>query len=363
MPVLFIDRNKILHNFLFLKKLCSDFKLELVTVAKFCLFNSQIIDSLIDNGAEFIAGVNLFNLRNLKEPIKKMLLRTALSDMKNGIEDCDCVLVSELAMLEALARLPGQKKPGAILMLELGDFREGIPPDDFIKFLKKALSIRGVKIAGIGGNLGCLTGRLPDTEMFSIMHDLLQTARAELGCELSTVSMGGTSIFDMFENNWMAEDITQVRMGEAIFFGYNMSARKKLAGFKGDAFIFQAEIIELAEKKIIHSPGRIGYNAFGHKTNPVSPPGMRKRAVLNFGSLAASFHGLSPVDSGVFFAGATHDYSVIDVSECTRKWKVGDRIHFVMNYNSASQAMLNPFVQKKFIDGKNNPFDIPADLE
>ncbi|TIM81597.1 MAG: alanine racemase, partial [Mesorhizobium sp.] len=51
-----------------------------------------------------------------------------------------------------------------MLMIDLGDLREGIWPNDLIATVEQILALSGVRIAGIGTNLGCFGAIMPTQE-------------------------------------------------------------------------------------------------------------------------------------------------------------------------------------------------------
>jgi predicted amino acid racemase len=159
--------------------------------------------------------------------------------------------------------------------------------------------------------------------------------------------LGGTAVFDLLDEGSDRGGITQLRIGEALFFGYNMSAGKALPGFERDAFAFYGEIIEVKEKDVSFS-GSFGFNAFGTRV-PLNGSGRRIRAVLDFGELAAPISCLKPAAEGVSLVGSTHDFAVADITECGRRPRVGDVLEFATNYTGASCAMLNPSVRKTIL--------------
>jgi len=84
----------------------------------------------------------------------------------------------------------------------------------------------------------------------------------------------------------------------------------------------------------------MGLNAFGEKFTS-GKKGIRKRAVLNFGSLTVPTYGLIPVDPFIQLEGMTHDLSVFDITDSRNNYKAGSIIDFKLNYSGAAQAFLN----------------------
>jgi predicted amino acid racemase len=173
MAILTIRTEKIVRNFTLLKSLCDARGLELVTVVKCCLGEDGILRKLVERGAHIIAETSPANLARFEGDVKRMLLRSSLSDIRSGLPNCDYVLVSELPLLHALSELPASRRPAAILTLEFGDLREGIPPDQLPEFLHDATRIKGARIVGFAATFGCLLGKLPDADTIARLRQLM----------------------------------------------------------------------------------------------------------------------------------------------------------------------------------------------
>lgn len=344
MAILKIKMNNIVGNFLKVKEICDNLNIELVTVTKVCLSDKRIVEILMEKGANYVADSYVENLCTLPGELKKMLFTPPLSTLKQDNDCCDLFYLSDLESIEAVSENRTIKKKNILLPLELGDMREGLLEKDLIPFLRKALKIKDVNISGVGANLGCLIGKLPDRMVMDRLDNLIGNVKRELGFEFETVSMGGTLLFDMMVNSELYSGINQLRIGEAIFFGHNMSYNKDIPNLSQDTFIFSGEILEINEKNTDHVDNA-GYNALGLKT-PVVARGVRKFAVLDFGKLAAPLYGLTPLDPNITPFGCSHNHTVIDITEAEDSYKSGDYVDFRANYNSAAYAMIAPFVRK-----------------
>ncbi len=343
-----VNLNKITENFDRIRALCDAHGIELATVAKLCLTNLDIVKPIIDAGAHLIAESNLVNLANLPYNVRRMLLRTSLDDIAAGLDHCDYVFISELRLLSALQDTPRGREVGVYVSVEAGDLREGVIAEELAAFLSAARRIgSGPRIVGFAANYGCLRGFVPSAADIRRFREGCDAAASAAGLGEYTVSVGGTTVYELLEAGELDGAVDQIRIGEALYFGYNMSLGKRICGLHDDALVLTGEVIEVKDKYVDGKEGR-GFNAFGHKTETLER-GVRRRAVLNFGELAAPSRSLDPLVPGAFFSGATHDYSVLDVTDCERTVRVGDRLDFRTNYNSAAQAILSPYVEKAVI--------------
>lgn len=347
MAILKMKMNNIVSNFLKVKDLCDNLNIELVTVTKICLSDREMIDILVENGANFVADSYLENLCRLPKSLKKMLFTPSISTLKGGKDCCEYFYLSDLKAIEMIAGNENIKNKNIILPLELGDMREGVLAEELVPFLNKALKIRGINICGVGANLGCLIGKLPDLRVMDRLESMIDRVKRELSFEFETISMGGTLLYEMMVNRELYRGINQLRIGEAIFFGHNMSYNKDIPTLSQDTFIFSGEILEINEKNTDYVENT-GYNALGLKT-PVVARGLRRLAVLDFGKLAAPLYGLNPLDRNIIPFGCSHNHTVVDITDSQTNYGSGDYIDFRANYNSAAYAMLAPFVEKRLV--------------
>ena len=96
-----------------------------------------------------------------------MLLRSPpLSRVEEVVRTVDISLQSELTIIRELSRIAERlgRVHDVMLMVDLGDLREGIWPNDLLPTVEKVLELKGVRIAGIGTNLTCFGAIVPTEE-------------------------------------------------------------------------------------------------------------------------------------------------------------------------------------------------------
>ncbi|GHU95833.1 hypothetical protein FACS189479_09500 [Spirochaetia bacterium] len=138
--------------------------------------------------------------------------------------------------------------------------------------------------------------------------------------------------------------VTELRMGEGVFFGWDSSTGRAIEGFRHDGFTLYGEIVEIREK-LIEPVANPGHTAFGGDAAP-RKMGKRRCAVLDFGLLGASMQDLAPLDPGIAVAGQTFDFTVADITDSAEHYVTGGHIPFRAMYAASSQALLNPFVKR-----------------
>jgi predicted amino acid racemase len=81
-------------------------------------------------------------------------------EVEREVEFPDVSLNTEISAIQLpadQATIHG-KTHRVILMIELGDLREGILPSDLEPVVKETIGMQGVKLAGVGTNLACFGG-------------------------------------------------------------------------------------------------------------------------------------------------------------------------------------------------------------
>lgn len=103
-------------------------------------------------------------MKNARILTQFVLLRIAPGQAESVVEDVDISLNTEIETLEKLNYYASlqNKIHKIILMVEMGDLREGILPHDIFPFIKKVLDLPHLKIIGLGCNLACYEGIKPD---------------------------------------------------------------------------------------------------------------------------------------------------------------------------------------------------------
>lgn len=350
--------DKIASNLEKIKMLCSKNDVELVAVTKCFHSNSNIVKLLSKHGIDTIADTHLESFEELEKSyhnnMKKMLFIVPISMISNRMQLIDYFYTAELKIVEKLNNVRWNKKPNIIIPVELGDMREGLMADEVLPFVKKTMNdYKNIHISGIAVNFGCLRGMLPDEQKLEQLANISREAKRKLSYTFEVVSIGGTVVYDLLKEGKIPPEINQVRMGEAIFFGYNMSMRKKIEELRQDAFIFSSEIIEIKEKST-EINGKLGYNAFGEKLLYSKPTEKRVQAILNFGELTAPPSGLIPLDDKIKVIGATHDHTVVDITESMTNWEIGDSMRFSGDYNNIAHILMAHFVKKSYLEESKN---------
>lgn len=239
----------------------------------------------------------------------------------------------------------GLPVPGATALTDLGDLREGVWPPDLPAFMREAVRLPGICIIGLGTNLTCFGGVVPD---YTNMNRLVQLAAAvehARGHPLEWVSGVNSSGLTLLPSGQMPRRINHAHIGEAILLGRETTHRQPWPDTFQDAFVLQAEVLELKHKPSVPL-GQPSEDAFGHLDTFVNH-GMIARALVNIGRAEMDIHGLTPRDPGLQILGASSSYLVLDVSHRTRQLQVGDELTFSLNYSALLGTMSSEYISKR----------------
>ncbi len=349
-PRMTIDLKKIEENTRFLVEKCKEVDVDIMGVTKSFCADIDIVKAEIKGGIKYIADSRIINLKKLEGlDIEKVLLRLPmLSQIDDVVKYADISLNSELVTIKALndACKRHQKKHKIILMIDLGDLREGINPRRFFEVVEEIHKLDCINLYGIGVNLTCYGGVIPDEENLGMLNEFALEYEKKYNKKFEIVSGGNSSSYYLIpeEGKTMPNAINNLRLGEIIILGRETSYGKAIKGLHDDAFIFEAEIIELKEKASVPK-GEIGMNAFG-ETPTFEDKGIRKRAILAVGLQDVIPENLIPFDEDIELLGASSDHMIFDVTDSDTFYNVGDIIRFKLEYGALLALFTSEYVQK-----------------
>lgn len=350
-PSLNINLSKLAYNTSIISEIFVANNLKLMAVTKAFCGDCIIADTLVANGAEYLADSRIENLAKLKNiPIPKLLLRLPMkSEIESVISFADYSLNSELETIYMLseAAVNQDKVHNIILMLDLGDLREGILPKDIYSLIPKILNLPLIKLSGIGVNLTCYGGVIPDEINLGELADIATRLEQDFNISLEIISGGNSSSFYLIESGKLPSKINSLRLGESILLGRETAYGNNILNLYNDAFILNCQIVELKEKGS-KPKGKIGMDAFGNIPT-FEDRGILSRAILAIGRQDVSPDDLTPIDKDIEVLGASSDHLILNLSNCKTKYKLGDVIEFSLNYGSILSLFTSPYVKKQYI--------------
>ncbi len=312
----------------------------------------EIVSAMAGGGIDGLADArveNIIELRNRGCKLPITLLRIPrLSNVGNVVRYADASVNSELEVIAALAEeaLSAGKTHQVILMVDVGDLREGVLIEHALGTAGRISKLRGVNLAGIGTNVGCFGGVLPEVENLSRLVSVGRSIENRLGVSLEIISGGGTSSLLLVEKGQIPPGINQLRVGEGILLGTDTTHNRTIPWLYQDAFRLRAEIIELKEKPSVPA-GTIGRDAFGNLPQ-FEDLGPRKRAILALGRQDVNIEGIKPVDRRMTVLGASSDHLIVDITDTDEDLGIGDNIAFSLSYSGLLSASGSKYITKVF---------------
>ena len=268
-----------------------------------------------------------------------MLVRIPMfSEIKELVQFVSVSLNSELEtlnMIEKECELQG-KKHKVILMIDLGDLREGVvDEEEFIKLAEYVENhLKNVELYGVGTNLGCYGSIMPTEKNLGRLCNIAEIIESKINRRLEMISGGATSSIPLMIDGKMPKRVNNLRIGEGIllakdldeFWGYDMKHMHQ------DTFVLKAQVVEIKNKPT-HPIGQVFIDAFGNKPTYVDK-GIRKRALLAVGKQDFGLQdNLIPQKQGVKIIGSSSDHLIIDIEDCDIEIKLGDILGFTMYYS------------------------------
>jgi predicted amino acid racemase len=348
---------KLTHNARFLADLCAKHGISIAAVTKVFCAARPIVEALSALPIKYMADSRLENIAAYPAdiPQKTMLLRLpSPSAAHEVVANCDISLNSEMFTLGKLADAAAAqgKTHGIILMIDLGDLREGIfhdKPEEIEAATEFVLSRKSLRLEGFGTNLTCFGAVLPTVQNLTRLSDICYTMSKKYQTSIPIVSGGNTSSLYLLEKGDMPKGVNNLRFGEAIARGVETAYGQHFPGLKPDVVTLEAEIIEIAEKPS-HPQGEININAFGEKIT-FEDRGIRKRAILAVGRQDTDYEGLTPHGFGVEIVGASSDHLITDITNAA-PLAVGDRLTFSLSYGGILAGFTSKYVDKVYNNHK-----------
>ncbi len=351
-PRIEIDLAKIAHNAKKLKELYSSKGISVIGVTKLVCGDPSIADVLVKSGINILADSRISNIKRMREAgihAQFVLLRTPVpSQAESVVKYADISLNSELSVVKSLSKFAVNNNTThkIILMVELGDLREGLMPLDLEDTVKGVMSLEGIELAGIGANLACFGGVKPDEEKMRYLSSLAGDIEERFGLTLKFVSGGNSANYIWFVSTKDVGRVNNLRLGESIYLGRETLYRTPIPGLYTDAFTLIAEVIESKIKPSIPY-GEVCQDAFGNIPK-FQDRGQIRRVILGVGLQDVLVSGITPI-LDIDILGASSDHIILYTKQVDLK--VGNEVVFNLNYGALLSVMTSPYVMKRYVNG------------
>lgn len=266
-----------------------------------------------------------------------------LSQVERIVRVATCSLNTEAVVITALdgAAARAGVRHDVVLMVELGDLREGIAVADVPAAVAAVLGFHSLRLAGLGANLACQNGVVPDDVNMGVLSDLVGAVERSHGLVLDTVSGGNSANLAWVASGSGVGRVNDLRLGESILLGVDPLDRTPIDGLSTDAFTLVGEVIERIDKPF-QSWGSRAQGAFGEVPIRVGDRTVRQ-GILALGRQDVDPDTLVP-PPGVTVLGMSSDHLVLDLGD--HPAAVGDEVTFGVGYAALVRAATSPFVTR-----------------
>jgi ornithine racemase len=327
-PRITADLSKIEHNARVAVGAGAVHGVKIIGVTKACLGSPEVARAMLAGGVAGLGDSRLENLNRLRAagiaaPLT-MLRLPMLSETDETVRAADTSLNSDLTTIQALGQAAeaAGKRHRVILMVDTGDRREGVDLDSVGALAQAAGRISGIELAGVGTNVACLAGCSPTAENLALLITAARTAGQATGRTLPVISGGNSSAWDLLVGGKLPDEVTELRLGEAILLARETTGDRAIAGMAADAFTIEAEIIESL-------PARNGHH------------------IAALGLQDVAMDDLTPVDESWAVIKGSSDHLVL--TKTGEPAAAGDIVAFRPGYSSLLRSMTSPFVTKEYV--------------
>jgi predicted amino acid racemase len=350
-PRLEIHLGKIFRNARTLVERLARHGIAVTGVTKASLGSAEIAQAMLKAGVSGLADSRIENIEGMRRAgvrAAMTLLRSPmLSQANRVVAHADVSFNTELDVISELSAAAQKlgRKHGIVLMVELGDLREGIMPGDLASVVRQTLRFPHIVLEGIGANLACLSGVRPDAKNMAELSALADSVDALTGGTLSVVSGGNSGNLHWALSGGATGRINDLRLGESVLLGREPLERSPIHGLHTDAITLVAEVIE-SKTKPSQPSGEIGETAFGAAA-PKIGRGEISQVILALGRQDTDCVGLG-APAGMKILGASSDHLIVDTGDSGLP--IGTEVRFQPNYAALVGAMTSPFVTRQFLN-------------
>ncbi len=317
-------------------------------VTKAALGSPEVAGALLAGGVQGLADSRVANVERLRDAgidTSVLLVRSPMpSQVDRVVRACEVSANTEPSVITALSQAAGAAgvRHGILLMVELGDLREGILPKDLEVVARHTMALPHLRLEGIGANLACRSGVVPDDTNMAELSRLADGVEASLGRSLPLVSAGNSANVAWALASSDVGRVNHLRLGEAILLGCEPLERTPIEGLCQDAFTLVGEVIE-SKAKPAQPWGTMAQTAFGER--PVfDAGGSAIQTIVALGRQDVDASDLKP-QPGATVVASSSDHLVL---ETDRVLPPGTEVRFALGYSALLRAMTSPFVTVQF---------------
>jgi predicted amino acid racemase len=354
MAYITLNPKKLKANYEYLTKLFNKHNIQWTIVSKMLCGNELFVRQLLELGVKQVSDSRVSNLKVVKSinpNVETIYIKPpAKRSVKGVVKYADISMNTEIDTIQLISEEASRlnKTHKIIIMIELGELREGVMGDSFINFYEKVFNLKNIEVIGVGANLSCLYGVLPNHDKLIQLSLYKQLIEAKFNRKLMYVSGGSSVTIPLIFKKSLPKGVNHFRVGETLYLGTDVYHDKPFKNMNSDVFKLYTEIIELIEKPIVPN-GDMGTNVDGKQfdfdDNLIGKT--TYRAIVDIGLLDVEQKHIKPIDNDISIVGASSDMFVVDLGLNNKNYKVGDLIEFKMDYMGTLRIISSNYIDKR----------------
>jgi predicted amino acid racemase len=348
-----LNEKSLEKNFFFLKNIFDKHQKYWGVVVKLLCGNQTYLEAVARLGPDEIHDSRMSNLEAIKKiapDIQRVYIKPPpIKSIPRLVRCADVSFNTHIRTIRKINEEAG--KIGVVhkilIMVELGDLREGVMGDNLLSFYKEVFELPNIEVIGIGANLNCLNGIMPSYDKLVQLSLYRELLNARFGSNIRWVSSGSSVTYPLISKRQVPKGCNHFRIGETLFFGNDIYENKPIKQMKQDVFTLKAEIIEVRHKPMA-ATGEQGSNLLG-ETPEIDPKLVGEeglRVILDIGVLDVSPGDLEPLDPDVEVLGSSSDMMVVHIKK-ERQIRLGDMLRFRPNYTGVLSLMNSEYIEKR----------------
>ncbi|UXR75848.1 MULTISPECIES: alanine racemase [unclassified Staphylococcus] len=334
MSQIHINLSKIKYNAVLLQQMLYQRRIRMIPVAK-CMADDEKVHQLLrDLGFDLIAASRLNHIPQTQTLRKDfMLIKGSLpEEATRTVALTRMSLQTEMETIQALndAALEQGTTHQLLLMVDWKDGREGVLTYEVVPYIKKIKQLKGIDFKGLAFNFMCYRQMPPTEEDLPYINRFIEAVERDTGVHLQTISGGNSSMLMLAMYQDMGR-INELRVGEAIFRGYETSYNMRLPQLYDHAVTLSGRILEIKPRLDLRT--RQTY----------------LQAIVDIGQLDTAVDDIMPFDDKLSIVGYTSDVLLLNLG-LADYYQVGDCIPFELGYSAIAQSMHSQQMEKKYIE-------------
>ncbi|MCQ9291493.1 alanine racemase [Staphylococcus hyicus] len=330
-----IHLSKIKYNALLLKHMLEERGIQMVPVLKCAAGDSEIAQLFENLPFQHVAESRLKIISEATSSLNYMMIKGATpNEIAKLVSYTSMSIQTDLDIIRRINTEAHKqnKHHHILLMVDWKDGREGLLTYETVDYLNEMMHMDHIFLKGLAFNFMCYRQMPPTEEDISYIERFLNSIEQETGFNFTTISGGNSSMLTLAMYHDLGK-INELRIGEAIFRGYETAHNQRLPFLYDDAIELVGQIVEIKPR----------LNLSTHQ------PYMQ--ALVDIGNLDTVVSELTPVDTKVKIVGSTSDLMLIDLGD-THGYQIGDTMTFKVEYGALAHSMHSTQLSKQYLYDK-----------